>query len=144
MHILIKILTFILNFIYFFIKILPTKEKVVMISRQANEPSRDFKLLKEALNKSNPNIEVRFLCRTLDGGLNSSFVNKIKYAFHMLDVYKRQELNVSTSMQAFQQRKNSFTDYQEILQKLENKHLGYINKHEMRISKQYQLSLIHI
>lgn len=84
MHILIKILTFTLNFIYFFIKILPTKEKVVMISRQANEPSRDFKLLKEALNKSNPNIEVRFLCRTLDGGLNSSFVNKIKYAFHML------------------------------------------------------------
>lgn len=48
------------------------------------------------------------------------------------------KLNVSTSMQAFQQRRNSFTDYQEILQKLENKHLGYINKNEMSISKQYQ------
>ena len=88
MQILIKFLTAILNFIYFFIKLLPVRDKVVMISRQSNKPSRDFKLLKIALNNLNPNIEVVFLCHTLDGGLHSSILNKIKYAFHMLKQMK--------------------------------------------------------
>lgn len=83
MQYIVKIGTFLLNLIYFFIKLLPTQNKVVFISRQSNEPSIDFVLLEKALKKQDSSIQVKVLCHTLDGGLNSSLLNKIKYIFHM-------------------------------------------------------------
>lgn len=82
-----------LNVIYFFIKLLPVKNKVVMISRQSNQPSIDFLLLKEALQKEDASVEVVLLCHTLDGGLKSSYGDRIRYAFHML----RQMVEIATS-----------------------------------------------
>ena len=42
-----------MNFIYFFIKMFPIKEnKVLMISRQSNEPSIDFKVLQDEILKN--------------------------------------------------------------------------------------------
>ena len=40
------------NFIYMFFKLLPVKDKVVMISRQSNEVNSDFKLLGDVAHRS--------------------------------------------------------------------------------------------
>lgn len=77
-----------LRFIYFFMKLMPVKHKVVMISRQANQPSVDFILLKEALSRQDPTLKIELLCRTLDGGIQSKLSSKIKYSFHMLKQMK--------------------------------------------------------
>lgn len=77
-----------LRFIYFFMKLMPVKHKVVMISRQSNTPSIDFVLLKEALYRQDSTVNVKYLCRTLDGGIQSKFTNKVKYGFHMLTQMK--------------------------------------------------------
>lgn len=82
--IIIKIGTIFLNIIYGIMKLFPIKNQVVMISRQANEPSIDFKLLQKALHEQDSSIQVVMLCHTLDGGVQSSIMNKIKYCFHML------------------------------------------------------------
>ncbi len=73
-----------MNIIYFFIKFFPTKNRFIYISRQSNEPSIDFILLKEEIDRRNLGIESVFLCKTLDEGYNSTIFNKIKYIFHML------------------------------------------------------------
>lgn len=80
----IKIGIVILNIIYLPIKCFPVKNRVTMFSRQSNEPSDDFRLIHDELIKRNPGLEVKMLCRTLDGGVNSKTINKIKYAFHMI------------------------------------------------------------
>lgn len=78
--VIIKFGIFCLNVIYSFFKILPTKDKVVMISRQSNKVNDDFRLLGNELSKKHA---VVYLCRTLDGGVNSSLGTKIAYGFHM-------------------------------------------------------------
>lgn len=71
-----------LNIIYTFFKaFLKTQRKVVMISRQSNEVNDDFRLLGEALEKKR--VKVVYLCRTLDGGVNSTIFTKISYGFHL-------------------------------------------------------------
>ena len=82
-NIIVKIGIIILNMIYTLIKLFPTKERITYISRQSNAPSIDFQLIKEEVDRRNLNIESVFLCKTLDGGYQSSLIAKIKYAFHM-------------------------------------------------------------
>lgn len=74
-----------LRFIYFFIKLFPTKNKVVMISRQGNNPSMDFKLIKDYFLERHEDYKVVFLCKKLD--------NKFTYIFHMF----KQMYHVATS-----------------------------------------------
>ena len=71
-----------LNIVYLFFKLFRIRNKVVMISRQSNSVNSDFRLLGDEL-KSKHNIEVVYLCRTLDGGVNSTLFTKISYGFHM-------------------------------------------------------------
>ena len=59
------------NFIYFFFKLLPTKNKITFISRQSNVPSIDMILIERKLPKD---IKVVKLCKMLDSGI----LNKIK------------------------------------------------------------------
>ena len=75
----------VLNIIYFFIKLFPTRDKITFISRQSNEPSMEFQMLETEIASRGKNTEVVMLCRTLDGGVNSSLKNKIMYAFHMFE-----------------------------------------------------------
>lgn len=82
-EIIIKIGIFCLNIIYGFIKLFPTKNRIVFISRQSNDVPLDFQMLKEEIDRRHKGIEIIFLCRTLDGGYQSSFFGKIKYGFHM-------------------------------------------------------------
>lgn len=85
-----KILITSLNIIYYLFRPLKVQEKIVMISRQSNAVNDDFKLLGSELQK---HVKVVYLCKTLDGGVNSSFLTKILYSLHML----RQMYHLSTS-----------------------------------------------
>lgn len=78
--VLLKIMVPILNFIYLFYKLLPTQNKIVMISRQSNKINKDFSLIGKNLEKE---YKVVYLCKTLDGGVNSKISTRIKYGLHM-------------------------------------------------------------
>lgn len=88
-----KILIICANFIYTFFKLLPTKNKVTMISRQSDNKTLDFELLEREFHKSISEIKVCILCRKLDGGANASILNKIKYIFHCI----KQMYHIATS-----------------------------------------------
>ncbi len=79
--IVIKIFTFLLNVFYLPFKLLKTQNKIVMISRQSNNINDDFMLLGKELKKKG--YKVTYLCRTLDGGINSKLVDKVSYGFHI-------------------------------------------------------------
>lgn len=81
------------NFVYAFFKLLPTKKKVTMLSRQSNSMTLDFELLKKEFNEKNPEIQISILCRRLEGGAKASLLTKIKYMFHCL----RQMYHIATS-----------------------------------------------
>lgn len=81
MTIILKILIIILNIIYFFLKLLPTQNRVLMMSRQSNNINQDFKLLGKRLEKE---YQVIYLCKTLDGKENAKLKVMISYGFHML------------------------------------------------------------
>lgn len=54
-----------LNIVYFFVKIFPLKNKVVMLSRQSNDSNIDFDYIKEEILKRDNTIEVKILCKVL-------------------------------------------------------------------------------
>lgn len=69
-----------LNIIYFFVKMFPARNKVVMLSRQSNKPSIDFELIeKEILNRTD-NVEVKILCKILKKDIKE----RINYCFYIL------------------------------------------------------------
>ena len=90
---IIKIGIVFLNIFYFFLKLIPTKNKIVMISRQSNDESMDFRLVRKEIESRNKGIKVVVLCHKLEGGIKSSIMTKIKYAFHMI----RQMYHIATS-----------------------------------------------
>ncbi len=77
---ILKLVIFALNVVYMFFKIFPIKNKIVMMSRQSDKINDDFRLLGEELSK---NHEVVYLCKTLDGGIDSTIKTKILYCFHI-------------------------------------------------------------
>ena len=78
-----------MNFIYCFFKLIPTKNKITFISRQANSTSIDFKLLINELTATLPNYQVVVLCKKIDRGI----LNKIFYCFHIF----KQMYHIATS-----------------------------------------------
>ena len=86
---IIKIMIFICNFIYMFMKLFKVKNKITFISRQSNNINTDFKLMKDDLNKRYGNIEIVVLTKKLENGL----LNKIKYIFHIF----KQMYHIATS-----------------------------------------------
>lgn len=87
--IIINIIIIILNFIYCFFKLIPTKNKITFISRQANSTSIDFKLLINGLTTTLPNYQAVVLCKKIDRGI----LNKIFYCFHIF----KQMYHIATS-----------------------------------------------
>lgn len=92
MIILLKIVILMLNFLYFFIKLLPTRNKITMISRQSDNITLDFKLLKKEIDKEQK-YKVVILTKKLKPGLK----NKIIYVFHIF----RQMYHIATSKVVF-------------------------------------------
>lgn len=69
-----------LNIIYFFVKICPTRNKIVMLSRQSNRLSIDFELIQKEILKRKENVEVKILCKTLKKDIKE----RISYCFYIL------------------------------------------------------------
>ena len=82
--IVIKIGIVLLNILYWFFKICPQQKKISMISRQSNLPSVEFQMIEKEIKEQNSDISVVLLCKTLDGGVNSTISGKISYGFHMI------------------------------------------------------------
>ena len=80
MAIVIKIGIFLINVLYFFIKLFPTKHKVTFISRQKNVMSKDIELLYNDLKTKDSSLEIVCLCKKLEGNL----FDKFKYILHMI------------------------------------------------------------
>ncbi len=66
--------------LYLPFKLLPTRHKVVFISRQGDQPSLDFLALAEEMKKQDKTLKVVILCKFIKSG----FWPKIAYGFHML------------------------------------------------------------
>ena len=82
------LLRFGLNFIYFFLKLLPARHnKAVFLSRQSNELTLDFKRVQEELKRQQPDVEIVTLCNRLEGeksgGLVHFAVTTLKSMYHM-------------------------------------------------------------
>lgn len=63
-----KMINGILRFLYLFFKLRPVRHRVTMISRQADQPGIDYKLLSEALHRQDETLEIRMYCRKLGKG----------------------------------------------------------------------------
>jgi len=93
MTIIIKTGILLLNLVYAVIKLLPSGNKVVFISRQSDYPSIEFRMIKEEIQRRDNQVKTVMLCKTIDGGINSTLINKIKYALHMF----RQMIHIATA-----------------------------------------------
>ena len=51
--------------VYFFMKLLPQRKKVIFLSRQGNTPSIDFKLLRDEMEKLQPDYKFVMKCRSV-------------------------------------------------------------------------------
>ena len=78
----ITLLKIIANLVYYILKIFPIKNKIVMITRQSNNSTLDFKLLKDYFEENYSNIEIKILAKQLNNGI----LNKIKYTFYILKI----------------------------------------------------------
>lgn len=77
---IVKIGVNILKIIYFPMKLLKTRNKVVYISRQFNRPTLDFILLKDEIEKLDASVKNVFLTKRIEKGA----LNTVLYIFHML------------------------------------------------------------
>lgn len=84
--IILHVMIFFLNVVYTFLKLLPVKNKIVLMSRQSNKISLDFSLLGRELEKRH---KIVYLCKKLNKDLKSV----ISYGIHMF----RQMYHLATS-----------------------------------------------
>ena len=85
-----------LNFIYFFIKLFPTKNQIVYTSMQSNNISLDFELLKNEISKQDNSIKQIFLCKKMKSGLKKKS-DYVVYVFSMISYVFKAMYYLSTS-----------------------------------------------
>lgn len=83
--VLLNLFVTILKLIYLIFKILPTTNKVVLISRQSNSCTKDFELLKEQFKYELPNYKIEVLTKRIG--------NKFAYMLHII----KQMYNIATA-----------------------------------------------
>lgn len=66
--------------IYAVMKLFPTQDKIIFLSRQVKEPGVDFLLLEKELNEKYPQYRTVMMCRMIP----DSITGKIGYALHIL------------------------------------------------------------
>ena len=71
------LLVFYLNLVYFILKLLPTKNKIVFISRQTDKPSLDFRLLKKEIETIDKSIKIVFVTKKMKKNLFDGIKNII-------------------------------------------------------------------
>lgn len=77
--IIINIAIFVLNILYMPFKCIRTKNKITYISRQSNEISLDFALLKNRMEKMDDSLIQIVLAKKIEKGI----IGKLKYALHI-------------------------------------------------------------
>ena len=84
----ITILKFFANLIYCILKIFHTKNKIVMITRQSNTPTLDFRLLKEEIENTDNSIMIETLCNKIESNAlyRAGVLYKIKYILYILKI----------------------------------------------------------
>lgn len=87
MNIVIRLFTICWNAIYACLKCLPVKKRVVMMSRQSDTPSYEFQMIAEELFSIAPNIQVKYMCKTMGRSVDSNTITiciqAVGYLFHM-------------------------------------------------------------
>ena len=68
-----------LNIVYFFVKMFPLKNKIVMLSRQSNDSNVDFDYIKEEILKRDKTIKVKILCKVL----KKAPIERLKYCIYI-------------------------------------------------------------
>lgn len=68
------------SLVYSILKLFPTRDKIVFLSRQSDEPSRDFQMIERKINELHPDYITVMLTKKIDGGIS----RKIGYCLHML------------------------------------------------------------
>lgn len=85
--ILISFYNFFLNVIYFFLKLFPTKNKILFLSRQSDGESIDFKILIDKIQKVNKNIKIVVITRRVEKNfrdlLSKEFLLIFKKMYHL-------------------------------------------------------------
>ena len=76
---LLNIYKALLSAIYAVMKLLPTQDKIIFLSRQVKEPGVDFVLLEKELNKRYPQYKTIMMCRMIPDDI----LGKIGYALHI-------------------------------------------------------------
>ena len=72
MRIAVTLLRWLMSFIYFFLKLLPTaNNKIIFLSRQSDSPSEDFLFLKARLEELKPDIKVVMITQRADSNAKS-------------------------------------------------------------------------
>ncbi len=77
---LLNICKLFLSFIYAVMKLFPTQNKIIFLSRQGNEPGIDFLLLEKELNENYAQYKTVMMCKMIP----DSLFGKVGYAFHIL------------------------------------------------------------
>lgn len=80
MQIMLKIAIAICNGVYGIHKLFPVRNRIAMVSRQSSTLTLDMRLLKDELERQNPEVEVVTLNRMIPPGL----AGKIKYLWYMV------------------------------------------------------------
>lgn len=62
MKILLNLYRLTLNFIYFFLKLLPTENRICFFSRQSNVLTTDFRMIIDEINSRGTEVEIKVIC----------------------------------------------------------------------------------
>lgn len=73
-----------LKFIYIFMKLIPTKNKIVFISRQNDNPSIDFRMIRDEIEKNYSDIKIVFVTKKMEKNLKSILKN---FKFILIQMY---------------------------------------------------------
>lgn len=65
MYVVLYVFVFFLKLIYFFLKLFPTQNKIVFISRQTDKPSLDFRMLKKEIENLDKDIKLVFVTKKM-------------------------------------------------------------------------------
>lgn len=72
MKIAITLLRWVMNFIYFFLKLFPTdRNKVIFLSRQSNTVTEDFDFLARRLEELKPDVKIVMITKRIDKGIGN-------------------------------------------------------------------------
>ena len=86
MNAVIKIFSIFIKIIYFFLKLLPTKNRVSFFSRQSDRLSLDFWMLMDELECSDDTIDIKYVChrfRNLHDGIVRFVINLLKSMYYL-------------------------------------------------------------